>query len=129
MKTYKFTREELLEWFDEGQLTTLNLSEILKKISEILELDFQKCLNVRIETYELNSPKFAFEYNENLEVFIEVPEKIMTGLYRIMCGLPYSMSQFEVYDEAREGMREAQKWILKYGEEYKIDMRGNNLQN
>ena len=55
---------------------------------------------------------------------IEVPKEIMVGLYRIMCGVPYSMSGFEVYEEAIEGMKTAQKWILDYGEKNKIDGHG-----
>ncbi len=58
------------------------------------------------------------------EKTVLVPESIMVGLYRIMCGLPYSMSGQEVYPAAIPNMQEAQRWVLEYGEANNIDSRG-----
>jgi hypothetical protein len=55
---------------------------------------------------------------------IEVPEDVMKGLYRIMCSIPSSMSGMEVYHGAIDGMKNAQQWVLKYGEKNNIDSRG-----
>ena len=52
---------------------------------------------------------------------IEIPENILAGLYRIMCNIPFSMSGYEVYEDAIEGMKKSQEWVLKYGEENNID--------
>ncbi len=58
---------------------------------------------------------------------VQVPKDVLVGLYRIMCNIPYSMSGMEVYPEALDGMKKAQQWVLKYGNENSIDNRG--LQN
>lgn len=55
---------------------------------------------------------------------IEVPKDIMIGLYRIMCGISKTFSGAEVYDEAKDGMVKAHEFIIKYGKENNIDMRG-----
>ena len=32
-----------------------------------------------------------------------------------MCGVSYSLSGYEVYDQAKPNMKEAHEWIIKYG--------------
>ena len=59
-----------------------------------------------------------------MENNVQVPKEVLEGIYRIMCNIPYSMSGYEVYETAIPNMREAQKWILNYGKENKIDMHG-----
>jgi len=55
---------------------------------------------------------------------IEIPKNILKGLYRIMCGVSYSLSGYEVYDQAKPNMKEAHEWIIKYGKDNNIDSRG-----
>jgi len=55
---------------------------------------------------------------------VQVPKDVLKGLYRIMCNIPYSMSGYEVYEEAIPNMKEAQQWILEYGKENHIDRSG-----
>ncbi len=55
---------------------------------------------------------------------IEVPKEIIVGLYHIMCGIPSTFSGAEVAEEAKDGMKKAQQYILDYGKENNIDMRG-----
>lgn len=59
-----------------------------------------------------------------MEKMVEVPEEVLKGLYRIMCGIPYSMSGQEVYEESIPNMKESQQWVLDYGKKNNIDSRG-----
>lgn len=55
---------------------------------------------------------------------VEVPKEILIGLYRIACGTTRNFSGHEVYEEAKCGMTKALDWILDYGEDNNIEMRG-----
>lgn len=55
---------------------------------------------------------------------VEIPKDILIGIYRIMCGVPSSLGNTEVYKEAIPGMQMARHWVLKYGSDQDIDMRG-----
>jgi len=70
---YKFTKDELLTWFMESQLTIMlypervnksNLNLLTKNICEIKGLSFDKCSNIRIETYDLYAPKLIFDNDQ-----------------------------------------------------------------
>ena len=62
----------------------------------------------------------------NLDKTQEVPQEILIGLYRIMCGVPYSFpDSAEVNDNAKPGMRDGMKWILDWGKNNNINMRGD----
>ena len=56
----------------------------------------------------------------------EIPREVLEALYVIMCNVPFSMS-YEVYDEAIEPMKKAQRWVLDWGKLQNIDSRGRNL--
>lgn len=62
-KEYKFTKEELQAWFMDNQINESNLDFLTKTICECKELSFDKCSNIRIETYELYAPKLIFDYD------------------------------------------------------------------
>ena len=58
---------------------------------------------------------------------IEVDREIMEGLFRIMSNISGSFSGYEVYNEAKPGMEKAREFILTWGDENNIDLRGYNL--
>lgn len=62
---YKFTKEELQTWFTDNQLKESNLDFLTKTICESKGLQFDKCSNIRIETYQLYAPKMVFDYDES----------------------------------------------------------------
>lgn len=55
----------------------------------------------------------------------EVPHEVLVGLYRILCGVSYSFPDTaEVYDSAKQGMKESMQWVLEWGKNNNIDIRG-----
>ena len=73
-------------------------------------------LGICVDSKEFNKPE--------VEV-LEIPVEVMTGLFRIMCGISSSFSGAEVYPNAIKGMEEAHKWIIEYGKKNNIESRGN----
>ena len=59
---------------------------------------------------------------------IKIPKDTLEAVYVILCSVPYSMTM-EVYDEAKEPMREAQQWVLDWGKQNNVDSRGRTLKN
>ena len=56
----------------------------------------------------------------------EVPYETLVGLYRIMCGVSSSFpDNAEVYNNAKPGMKQAMTWILEWGKNNSINMRGD----
>ena len=56
----------------------------------------------------------------------EVPQEVLIGLYRIMCGVSYAYpDSAEVYDNAKPGMKDGMKWILDWGKNNNINSRGD----
>jgi len=62
-----------------------------------------------------------------MEDKIEISKETLRGLYIILCGVPYSHTGAEVYDEAIPVMEEAHQEILKLGREKGFDNRGADL--
>lgn len=61
---YKFSLEDLKTWFYSENLINPDLDFLVKTICDIKGLDFNKCSNVRIEEYDLYSPKLIFNYSK-----------------------------------------------------------------
>ena len=60
---YQFTKEELQTWFIDSQIKESNLDFLVKTICQIKGLQFDRCSNIRIETYGLYAPKMIFDYD------------------------------------------------------------------
>jgi hypothetical protein len=91
--------------------------DVLKKINEVN----------KISTINRNQP---YDEGDSIiknvieEKVVEVPKDIMIGLYRILAGLSGNFSGYEVYDTAKEGMNEAYKFVIEYGNNNNINSRG-----
>ena len=55
---------------------------------------------------------------------VKVPQEIMVGLFRVMCGVSYNQSGAEVDKSAIPNMEESIKWIIDWGKSNNIDSRG-----
>jgi len=66
MKTYTYSREELLNWIPSYVLDTCKKEELLKILCKVLNLEFDKCDNIEIVESKTMSPHFKFDYIEHL---------------------------------------------------------------
>ena len=71
MKKIEFTGNNLMWCFIDSELERLERLEknnfkelVVKRICDTQQLDFNKCLNIRIINQDLYAPKIAFDYKE-----------------------------------------------------------------
>jgi len=64
MKTYSYTREELLNWIPSYILDTCKKKELLKLICDLLNIDFNKCSEIEIIESRYMAPIFKFDYKK-----------------------------------------------------------------
>lgn len=62
---YEFTTEELKSWFTNEQIEKFGNELLVRRICEIKQINFHKCLDIRIENCGLYSPKLIFDYVGN----------------------------------------------------------------
>ena len=87
--------------------------DVIKKINQVNKIS---TINRNHEPYD--------EGDFVTKSVVEVPKDIMIGLYRILAGVSSSFSGSEVYDTAKEGMSEAYKFVIEYGNNNNINSRG-----
>lgn len=56
----------------------------------------------------------------------EITPEVLIGLYRIMCGVPYTIiDNSEVCPNVKPNMKESYKWIIEWGKRNNIEWKGD----
>jgi hypothetical protein len=62
-----------------------------------------------------------------MDKMVEISEETLRGVYLILCGISFDHSGAEVYPKAVPIMTKAHHDIIKLGEDFDFDCRGEDL--
>jgi len=118
---------------DRSRGETYNVVEIVYEDDSTLmtklddSYDETKYILIDKHTREVLTKTLETYYAENYSDIVEVPTEIMNDLYRIMSGLSNSFAGAEVFARTIPGMQNAHKFIIDYGKEHNVNMRGEQV--